>query len=217
MKLNINNVAVLGLGIFGETVARQLAEQGCDVIVVDQNEKCVDAIVDDVVKAVVGDFTDVDLLESIGVGECDAVIVATGTKLESAVLAVMSVKKLNVPYIIAKAQSEIVETVLYTLGVDMVITPEKDAGKQLVKLLKPKKIEEMLRLDEQTSIIEFNVPEKWVGKTIRELDLRHKHGLNLLGIKYDRSDHLQANLSIDVPLTEDLIIVAVNYSNTFIV
>lgn len=94
--MNNKTVGVLGLGVFGRTVARELSRYGCDVIAIDSDAANVDAVSDEVTYAAIGDFTDLDLLKSVGLGNCDIVVIATGTNLESSVLAVMNSKKLGI-------------------------------------------------------------------------------------------------------------------------
>lgn len=96
--------AVLGLGIFGSTVATTLANHGCEVIVIDKDSICVQRIADEVTKAIVGDVTDIEELQAAGIGDSDVAIVAIGTHLEEAVLATMNLKELGIPYVIAKAK-----------------------------------------------------------------------------------------------------------------
>lgn len=207
-------VAVLGLGVFGRTVARELSKYGCDVIAIDSHEPNVDAIADEVTYSAIGDFTDLDLLKSVGLGNCDIVVVATGTNLESSVLAVMHSKKLGVPQIIAKARSMTYEEVLYEVGVNAVVAPERDSGMRLASKILRNNIDEVLRLDDDTSIIEFDTPIKWVGKSLIELDIRRKFDLNLLGMREERGEPLTP-LVIDKPLEADTILVAMAASHVF--
>ena len=104
--MNSKQYAVLGLGIFGSTVATTLAEYGCEVIAVDQDESCVERVADEVTKAVVANVTDQEELRAIGIEDIDVAIVAIGTHLEEAVLATMNLKELGVPYVIAKAKNK---------------------------------------------------------------------------------------------------------------
>ena len=207
-------VAVLGLGVFGRTVARELSKYGCDVIAIDGLEANVDAVADVVTYSAIGDFTDLDLLKSVGLGNCDIVVVATGTNLESSVLAVMHSKKLGVPQIIAKARSMTYREVLYEVGVSAVVAPERDSGMLLASKILRNNIDEVLRLDDDTSIIEFETPIKWVGKSLIELDIRRKYDLNLLGMREERGEPLTP-LVIDKPFEADTILVAMAASHVF--
>ena len=212
--MNNKTVGVLGLGVFGRTVARELSRYGCDVIAIDSDAANVDAVSDEVTYAAIGDFTDLNLLKSVGLGNCDIVVVATGTNLESSVLAVMHSKKLGIQQIIAKARSMTYEEVLYEVGVDAVVAPERDSGMRLASKILRNNIDEVLRLDDDTSIIEFETPDKWVGQTLISLDLRRKFDLNLLGKREERGEPLTP-LEIDKPLMADTILVAMAASRVF--
>lgn len=207
-------IGVLGLGIFGQMVAKELAEYGREVIVIDAQEENVQAVADFVTSAAIGDFTDIELLKSIGIQNCDLVILATGTNLESSVLAVMHLKKLQVPQIIAKARSSLFEEVLYEIGVTAVISPERDSGHRLATKILRHHIDEVLRLDENTSIIEFEIPEAWVGQSLQALDLRKKFEINILGYREERGEDLKVFNPIEA-LPEGVILVAIAFSHVF--
>lgn len=129
MKTQI--IGVLGLGIFGQTIATELSTFGQDVIALDNNPKTIDSLADQVTKAAVGDITDIDFLRSTGIESCDTVIIATGELLESSALALLHCKKLGIKHIIAKAKNINFEEVLYGMGANLVITPERSTAKEL--------------------------------------------------------------------------------------
>lgn len=208
-------IGVLGLGVFGRTIAKQAGRFGREVIAIDLDQHNVDLVANEVTTATVGDFTDYDLLEDIGIANCDVVIVATGTNLESAVLAVMHCKRLGVPNIIAKAHSAIFEQALKELGATKIISPERDSGKRLASQLLRKHIGEILTLDDNTSVVEFSVPEKWVGKSILGLDLRKNYDMNIIGYRPRKGAKMVSNLNIQSPIVKDMIFVAITDSHTF--
>ena len=121
MKTQI--IGVLGLGIFGQTIATELSSFGQDVIALDNNATTIDYLADQVTKAAVGDITDIEFLRSAGIDTCDSVIIATGEHLESSALALLQCKKLGIKNIIAKAMNNNYEEVLYGMGANWVITP----------------------------------------------------------------------------------------------
>lgn len=211
----MKNIAVLGLGIFGQTVAKELSQYGCDVLAIDTNEQHLEAVSDVVLKSAIGDMTNLEFLEASGVGECDTAIIATGTRLDSAVLSVMHCKTLGVKTIIAKAKDDSFESVLKALGVTQIVTPEKKTGQQLAQQLLKKKIKEMIPLDDAMSIVEFQVPEKWIGKTILELDVRQKYGMNLIGTK-DEVGKINAQLNLQQPITQEAVFVGIVASQKFL-
>lgn len=211
----MKNIAVLGLGIFGQTVAKELSQYGCDVLAIDTNEQHLEAVSDVVLKSAIGDMTNLEFLEASGVGECDTAIIATGTRLESSVLAVMHCKALGVNTIIAKAKDDSFESVLKALGVTQIVRPEKKTGQQLAQQLLKNKIKEMMTLDDVMSIVEFQVPEKWIGKTILELDIRQKYGMNLIGTK-DSNGQINAQLNLRKPITEETTFIGIVESQKFL-
>ena len=212
MKTKI--VGVLGLGVFGRTVAKELGSFGCEVIVVDKDPANVQLVADHVTNPVIGDYTDLDLLRKIGIDNCNIVVVASGSNLESAVLAVMHCKKLGVPRIITKARSTTFEEVLYEVGATQVVSPEHDSGFRLSSKILRNNIEEVLRLDDTISLIEFEVPKRWVGKDVREIDPRQKYDLNLIGMRQERGEPLQT-IPVDAPFPDDIVIVAIANSRKF--
>lgn len=203
------SIAVLGLGIFGTTVTHELSRFNVDIIAIDKNPEHVQEVADQVSFAVIGDITDFDNLYNVGIQDCDIVIIGTGDNLESSVLAVMHCKKLKVPKIIAKAKNSIFEEVLYEIGVDSVISPERDSGKQLASKVLRNKITEVLRLDSDASFIEFEAPEYWIGKKLRELDLRNEFHINLVGIRQVKNGKLNTLLSPDTIIEANTFISAI--------
>ena len=208
-------IGVLGLGVFGRTIAKQLGRFGREVIVVDKDQHNIDIVADDVTTATIGDFTDFDLLEDIGIANCDAVVIATGTNLESAVLAVMHCKRLGVPHIIAKAHSAVFEQALKELGATKIISPERDSGKRLASQLLRTHIGEILSLDDNTSIVEFSVPDKWVGKSILALELRKNYDMNVIGYRPYKGAKMTSTLNIQAPIEKGMIFVAITDSHRF--
>lgn len=212
--MKVNSVGVLGLGDFGRTVALELSKYGCDVVAIDTNEKKVQSISEEVAFAAIGDFTDVDLLRDVGIANCEIVVIATGTNLESSVLAIMQCKKLGIKQIIAKARSSTFEEVLYEVGVDAVISPERDSGIRLASKILRNKIDEVLRLDDNTSVVEFEIPQDWVGKNLIELDLRRKYDLNIVGMREERGETMTPVQPGDL-LNDEILLVAIAASHIF--
>lgn len=206
---------VLGIGVFGRTLAKELNAYGREVIAIDQDEDNVNDIADEVTTATIGDFTDFELLETIGIANCDVVVIATGTNLESAVLAVMHCKRLGVPKIIAKAHSKIFEEALYALGAHKVISPERETGKRLASRLLSQHISEALMLDDNTSVVEFSTPDKWVGKSLISLDLRSRYDMNIIGVRKGQGQKMTSQLNIQEPIQEGTIFVAIVDSHKF--
>lgn len=185
--------AVLGLGVFGSTIATTLAQYDCEVIAVDKDESCVERIADEVTKAVVADVTDLEELRALGVEDIDVAIVAIGTHLEEAVLATMNVKDLGVPYVIAKAKNKQFSKILEKVGANKVIRAEKDMGMRVAKSLLRKNIVDLVELDEDYSLVEIKAPIDWIGKSLQLLNIRQAYHMNIIGVKNGDS-----NMSLNI-------------------
>lgn len=177
--------AVVGLGRFGSSVAIALAEKGQQVIAIDKNEELVHDIMDNVTKAVCMDATDEKAVKSIGLQNVDVAICGIGTNVESSILITLLLKDLGVPVIICKGESLAHKKVLEKIGATRVILPEKDTGIRLAEALVSvsDKVLDHIGLSDDSSIIEIIAPGKFVGKTLRELSVRARYGINIIAIK----------------------------------
>lgn len=208
-------VGVLGLGIFGRAVARQLSQFDQDVIAIDMKENIVNEFGNIVTKAVLGDITDKNFLLAVGLDHCETVVVATGNNLESSVLAILNCKKIGIPIIIAKAKNKIYEEVLYGIGATNVISPERDSGKHVASNILKHHIESIIYLENHVSIINFKIPESWVGKKLAELSIRQKYELNIIGTRLHKGGHLKLNVDPNTPLPPNSILVGIANDHTF--
>ncbi len=202
-------IGILGLGIFGMTVVKELSEYDCDIIAVDHDENRVNHIESMVTKGVVADVTDEEVLKEIGIGDCDTVVVATGSSLESSILAVMHCSRLGVPEIVAKTKSSTTTEILEKMGAHRIVNPEKDTGARLVKNILYHKLSEVITLDDNISLVEFYPPKAWVGKPLGDLDLRRNYDLNLLGYRTGKNQSLNTRIFGDFTMSEDIILVAI--------
>ena len=208
-------IGILGLGIFGSTIAKTLSEFGSDVIAVDKYEENVNRIEPYIAKGVVGDFTDIELLRTIGLEDCDAVVIATGTYLEASVLGVLNCKKLGIKHIIAKAKNKNYREVLEEIGSTIVVQPEKESGVRVAKNLLRTNIEDIVRLDDSTSVVEFYPPERWIGKSLIQLDLRRKYDINIIGMRRNKLGKLLVSFDRDEPIAKDVVLVCITESDKF--
>ncbi len=179
----MKSFVILGIGRFGDSIARTLHQLGHEVLVVDGSEEAVTNIADHVTHAVIGDCTDEQLLQSLGLRNFDVGIIAIGDDLETSVLATVLLKDLGVSTIISKAQNDIHAKVLKRVGADMVVLPERDMGVRLAHRLSSGNILEHIELSAEFTIAEIAVPPAWQGKTPRQLDIRKKHSVNILAVK----------------------------------
>ena len=201
---------VIGLGRFGAEMALKLYNCGEDVLAIDTNETTIDKIADRVTRAVVADARDVDTLRKLGVGNFDRAVVAVGSDLAASALITMNLKTLGVPYIICKAHDDTYREILEKLGADRVIIPEWEMADKLTLGLTSTGVLEYIELSDQYGIVEMTPPESWVGKSIRNLALRTKYGINVLAMR--RQDQLNILPNIDEPIdAQDTLVLLGSY------
>ncbi len=177
--------AVIGLGRLGAAIATHLWEQGAEVIGIDISPARVDALRDQVTKAVCLDATDERALRAAGVADCSAVALALGEQhLEQAVLTTMLLRDLGVGRIVARAATEVAAKVLDRLGVSRVVFPERQIGIQVARQILSPLVHEMIPIAKGTSLAEIDVPRRLVGKTLGELQLRRDYGLNAVALRH---------------------------------
>ena len=174
---------VIGLGRFGSSIARQLCQLGAEVLAVDTHEENVQRIANDVTHAVVADARDKDVLRALGVREVDCAIVSIGYNLASSVLAVMNLMELGVPYVVAKAHDESHRRVLEKLGVNRVVIPEQEHAQRLGRSLFSHNVLDYIELSQDYGILEVPAPKNWVGKSLKELNVRAKMGVNIIAVR----------------------------------
>ena len=195
MGKNNKQFAVIGLGVFGSTVAKTLAELGFEVLAVDRDITCVDRIAPYVTKALQVDATNLEELKALGISEFDAVVVAIGNHFEESMLTTMNVKALGAKYIVAKAKNKQCLQILQKIGADKIVRAEKDMGQKIAKTLVRNNIIDMVEVDADYSIIEMNAPVQWVGHSIKNLNVRSAFKMNILGIRY--ANHQKLHLTVD--------------------
>ena len=174
---------VIGLGRFGSQVARELCRLGCQVLAVDMDSDLVSQIANDVTHAVVADGQDKEVLRALGAKEFDCAIVAIGDDLAASVLITMNLKELGVPQIICKAHGDTHRRVLEKLGADRVVIPEKEQADRLARSLSSHNLLDYIELSEEYGIVEVPAPGSWKGKSLKELNVRAKLGVNILAIR----------------------------------
>ncbi len=185
MKTENKDIAVIGLGTFGYEIATKLHEYGHYVLAVDKNVEIINQIKDKVTIAVQADITDEDVIVRLDLEKFNKVILGMSDSLETLILAVTLLKKRNVNTVIAKANTHIQKEILLKVGADEVIQPEVFMAKMLVRKISYPYVLESLTVDSKNSLIEIYVPEKFSGKTLRELDLRNKFGIIVI-LKFNK-------------------------------
>jgi len=186
---------ILGLGRFGKSVATTLAESGCEVLAVDNDENLINEIADKVTYAVKADATDADTLKTLGISNFDGAIIGMGEDLEASVMATILVKELGIPYVLAKAQTELHARILKKVGADMVVFPEKETGIRIANNLLRDNFFDAIELSPTFSMMDIEALDSWVGKSLRDLKLRTSLKVNVIGIR--KKENLNINPAAD--------------------
>jgi len=175
-------VAVLGLGRFGQAVATELTRLGHEVLAVDSSERAVQAVADDVTHSAQADVTDADPLRELGVGEMDAVIVAVSSNLEASILCTVQVKRLGVLRIVAKAANALHGSILEQVGASRVVYPEWETGLRVAHSFAAPSVRDYLDVAPGYGIARVPVTGALVGRTLNDLDLKHSSGVTVLAL-----------------------------------
>ena len=176
---------VIGLGKFGSQAARRLCQLNCEVLAMDTKAELVQHVANEVTQAVVADAKDKDVLKTLGAKDFECAIVAIGDDLSNSVLATMNLKELGVPYVVCKASDETHRQVLMKLGADKVVIPEQEHADRLARNLSSQNVLDYIELSEEYAIIEVPAPRSWQEKTLKELNVRAKLGVNIIAVKQE--------------------------------
>ena len=196
---------VIGLGRFGSEVARQLCSFGCEVLAMDNNADLVNQISSDVTHAVVGDARDKEVLQALGAADFECAIVAIGGSLADSVLATMNLTELGIPRIVCKAHDETHRQVLLKLGADTVVIPEQENAARLARSLSSPNVLEYIELSQEYGIIEVPAPKRWLGKSLKELNVRAKLGVNIIAV--ERGSQINVSPAADCSIMEGDVLV----------
>lgn len=194
-------VLLIGLGRFGQHVARKLNDLGQQVMAVDTDEGRVDAVLPFVTNAQIGDSTNRDFLTALDVPSFDACIVAIGDNFQNSLETTDLLKELGARKVIARASRGVQEKFLRRCGADEVVYPEKQLAVWTAIRCTSEHILDYIGLDEDWSIFELSVPERWAGRSILQLDLRKKYGINVLGVR--RAGKLDMGVGPDTVLDRE--------------
>lgn len=204
--------AVLGLGRYGTAVARELVDNGCEVIAIDLDQKLVNDAAAYIPICKCADVTDPEVIERLDIGSIDTVIISMASNLEASVMAVTLCKEAGVKTVIAKSANEMHQKILLRVGADQVVFPENESGIRLAKNLLSSGFIDMISLSKDVSMVELDVKGEWVGKNLIELNLRKKYGFNVVAIK--NRDRVGVNIDPEKPLSaDDNLIVIANVSS----
>ena len=191
----MKSVLLIGLGRFGRHIAEKLNELGHQVMAVDKNEKRVNAALPYVTNAQIGDATNEEFMESLGVNNFDICFVAIGDDFQSSLEATSLLKELGGKTVVSRAARDVHAKFLLRNGADEIVYPEKQLADWTAIRYTSDHILDYIELDDDHSIFELAAPEKWIGKTVVEADVRKKHGINIIGIK--RGVKMNLNITPD--------------------
>ena len=208
----MKSYVVIGLGRFGSALARQLCKLGAEVLALDVKGDYVQQIANDVTHAVVGDAQDKEVLRALGVRNLDCAVIAIGDNLAASVLITMNLKELGVPYIVCKAHDETHRKVLEKLGVDRVVIPEQEHAQRLGRSLFSHNVLEYIELSEDYGILEVPSPKSWVGKSLKELNVRAKLGVNIIAVENGKSTNVSPAADYRIQPEDVLVVLGDNYA-----
>lgn len=214
------SIAVIGIGQFGSQLAISLTQKGFDVLAIDSDIEIIDEIKDLVSQSIILDSTDEKAMRSINIDTIDVAIVAIGANIESSLLTTALLQRLSVSEIHVRYINSLHENILKSMGIIHVISIEKEMGIQVANTLSKDKVGRYISLSEQHSIMELQVPEGFIGKSLKELHIRSQFKVNIVGIKTriaavnDNGEITYTSEMTDVPdpnyafLKEDLLIIS---------
>lgn len=207
---------VIGCGRFGSSVASTMHLLGHQVMAIDKNEDSVQSVSDKVTHSLIVDVTDEQALRSLGLGNFDVAVVAIGSDIRASIMATLIAKEMGVELIICKAKDELQAKVLYKIGADRVVFPERDMGVRVAHNLVSDNILDHIELDPEYSIVEIVTPNGWVGKTLVELELRARYEITVLAIKKGKNINVTPSPEEELTAGSILVIIGQNTSITAI-
>ena len=208
----MKNVLLIGLGRFGRHIAMKLSELHHQVMAVDRNEKRVNAVLPYVTNAQIGDATNGEFMESLGMNNFDVCIVAIGDDFQSSLEATSLAKELGAKKVVSRAARDVHAKFLLRNGADEIVYPERQLADWTAVRYTADHIIDYIELDGDHAIVEIAIPEKWIGKSVIEADVRTNHGINIMGIK--RGGRLELNFEPQtIFMRDDTILVLGNTKN----
>ena len=199
--------AVFGLGRYGSAVAKELVDNGMEVIAVDTEQRIVNDAAAYLPVCKCADVTDAEVISRLGIENIDTVIVCMASNLEASVMAVTLCKEAGVKNVIAKCANEMHQKILLRVGADQVVFPEHESGVRLAKNLLSSGFIDMISLSKDVSMVEIDVKSEWLGKNLIELNLRKKYGLNIVAIK--KGETVNVNVNPEQPLDADTTLIVI--------
>ena len=202
----MKNILLIGLGRFGRHIAMHLNQLDYQVMAVDINEERVNAVMSIVTNAQIGDSTNEEFLRSLGIGNFDVCIVTIGGNFQNSLETTSLLKELGAKCVVSRAERDVQEKFLLRNGADHVVYPEKQVAKWTAIRYTSDHIFDYIEIDDQHAIFEVSIPEAWIGKSIGQIDIRRKYGINILWIKQDGKPNVA--VTPDTLLTKDSTLLA---------
>jgi trk system potassium uptake protein TrkA len=193
--------AVIGMGRFGRCVAMELYNSGADVLVIDDSTEVINQMAEYVTCAICADVCDSESLKNAGISNMDAVIVAMADSLEPSIMSVMTAKELGVSLVVAKAKDEITGNILTKVGADRIVFPEMESGIRMSKKLMSDGFLDFFQISDTVDMVEMLPKKEWVGKSLKQLNLRNEYKINVVAIK-DKDD-VKVVMDPDEPLSAE--------------
>lgn len=201
---------VFGLGRFGTSLATTLAEAGYEVMAVDKDEERVQEISTIVTQAVQADVTDAETLKELGIRNFDVAVVAIGKDMQSSIMTTLLLKEMGIPYVVAKASTDVHKKLLEKLGADRIILPENDMGRRIATNLIAGNIIDFIQLSQDYSIMEIAILEEWRGNSIKDIDIRAKYGINIIAVETSGKINVSPNPNYIIKEDDLLVVVGEN-------
>ena len=197
----MKNVLLIGLGRFGRHIAMQLNQLGHEVMAVDWKEERVDKVLSFVTNAQIGDSTNAEFLQSLGIGNYDICFVTIGDSFQNSLETTSLLKELGAKLVISRAERDVQEKFLLRNGADKVVYPEKQVAEWAAIRFTADHILDFIEVDDLHAICEVEVPKSWYGKTVGQIDVRRKYNLNIVGIK--KNNNIDMAISSETLLNND--------------
>ena len=202
----MKNILLIGVGRFGRHIAMQLSQLGHQVMAVDINEERINDVLPFVTNAQIGDSTNEEFLRTLGIGNFDVCFVTISSNFQNSLETTSLLKELGAKSVVSRAERNVQAKFLLRNGADNVVYPEKQMAKWAAIRYSADHIFDYIEIDEQHAIFEVQVPKEWIGKSVGELDVRRRFGINILGIK--RAGKTDVSVMSNTILSDDITILA---------
>ena len=208
----MKSILLIGLGRFGKHIAMELNDLGHEVMAVDASEERINDVLPFVTGAQIGDSTNEEFLSSLGVRNFDACIVAIGNDFQSSLETTSLLKELGAKLVVSRAARDVQAKFLLRNGADEVVYPERQLAKWTAIRYSSDHILDYIALDQDHAILEVGLPADWIGRTIEQIDIRKKYGINILAVKHDGRMDLSVLPSTKLTLRDTLLVLG-EYKN----